>query len=88
MRIRARAIRRCGELLKEIEAKAHRSKKGVEADLHLSSRDKAAHEAGLSKDQKHQALRLANISGESFERQIESDQPKSALPSMTINCES
>jgi hypothetical protein len=74
MRIRARAIRRCGELLREIEAKAHRGKGGG-APPQLSERRKAADEAGLSEDQAKTALRVANINGKLFEEQIESDDP-------------
>jgi len=75
MRIRARAIRRCGELLQQFEAKSHRPKNGVLTEVHLSERNKAANEAGLSKKKKHQAMRVANVNGESFERQVESDTP-------------
>jgi hypothetical protein len=74
MRIRARAIRRCGELLREIEAKAHRGK-GSGASPQLSQRRKAADEAGLSEDQAKTALRVANIADELFEAQVESDDP-------------
>lgn len=74
MRIRARAIRRCGMLLQEVEAKAHRGKGGG-APPYLSKRKKAGGEAGLSDDQIKNALRVANINGESFEEQVESDDP-------------
>jgi hypothetical protein len=59
----------------EFEAKSHRPKNGVLTDVHLSARNKAAHEAGLNKNKKHQAMRVANVNGESFERQVESDNP-------------
>ncbi len=62
MRIRARAIRRCGELLKEIPAKPHGpgGKPGGGAHPHLASapseRAQAAAAAGLSPDQTKDAL--------------------------------
>jgi hypothetical protein len=75
MRIKARAIRRCGELLREIEAKAHRGKKGGTVPDHLSKRKQAADEAGLSGRQAKDAIRVANVPEESFEEQVESDDP-------------
>ena len=55
MKIQARAIRRCGELLKEIPSAtgAHLKQEGP---LPLS-RTEAATEAGLSEHQRKQALR-------------------------------
>jgi hypothetical protein len=41
----------------------------------LLSRKQAATDAGLSDDQRKQALRIANIPQESFEEQIEADRP-------------
>ncbi len=74
VRIRARAIRRCGELLNEIPAKAHGS--GIGEGVHLSSeRDQAAKEAGLSRGQKIDALRVARIPAETFEQAVESERP-------------
>jgi hypothetical protein len=77
-RIQARAIRRCGELLKEIE-----TMQGKRTDLEpsngddtrLETRKSAAEKAGLSKRQKDTALRVANVPKEEFEAQIESDSP-------------
>jgi len=74
MRIRARAVRRCGELLKEIEAKHTGRIRGSEAP-NFNTRKAAAEQAGLSPDQAKDAIRLANINGESFEQQVESDMP-------------
>lgn len=72
-RIRARAIRRCGELLKEIEKATGpgRGKKGGEASPRLS----AATSAGLSPDQAKQSIRVANVPQEDFDEQVESDTP-------------
>jgi hypothetical protein len=77
-RIQARAIRRCGELLKEIE-----TMQGKRTDLEpsngddtrLETRKSAAEKAGLSKRQKDTALRVANVPKEEFEAQIESESP-------------
>lgn len=80
MRIRARAIRRCGELLKEIEKqqggdrKSQEIKEGVAAPFD-SPRQAAAKNAGLSKDQAKTAIRVANVPSEIFEKQIESTKP-------------
>jgi len=73
-RIRGRAIRRCGELLKQIEPAS-----GKRTDLQPSdgtdTRSGAAREAGLSERQKVTALRVANVPAAEFERAIESDRP-------------
>jgi hypothetical protein len=73
MRIRARAIQRCGQLIMEIEKAtgAHR-KSGGEPTL---SRKDAATQAGLSKDQAVQSIRVANVPEDDFEEQLESDNP-------------
>src|ERR1019366_7293595 len=71
-RIQGRAIRRCGELLKQIEP----SKGGQPThDGAGTSRTKAATDAGLSERQKVTALRVASVPQEDFERQIESASP-------------
>jgi hypothetical protein len=70
-RIKGRAIRRCGELLREIEAA-----NGARTDLGtVRTRSGSASHAGLSERQRKQALRIANIPLESFEQQIEADIP-------------
>jgi hypothetical protein len=70
-RIRARAIRREGELLAEIEPAtgAHR-KRGGPPTL---SRQKAAEDAGISRDQRVTALRVANVPQDEFDAAVESD---------------
>lgn len=75
-RIRDRAIRRAGELLNQIEPGqgARESKRG-EGDHTPLHRQDAAREAGLSKHQQVQAVRIANIPREDFERQVDSDKP-------------
>lgn len=70
-RIRARATRRAGELLKQIEPAG-----GVRTDLEPSAgahtRSVAARDAGMSKHQQVQAQRLANIPADDFEEMVES----------------
>jgi hypothetical protein len=65
-RIQARAIQKCGELLKEIPA----GKGGVVGGTHpqVGGRSQAARDAGLSVDQRKTALRVANVpkGGEAF----------------------
>jgi hypothetical protein len=70
IRIQARAIRRCGELLRKIEPKP-----GARTDLPGiagNTRFKAAADAGMSKRQRDTALRVAKVNGKDFERQVES----------------
>ena len=80
-RIRARAIRRCGELLRAI--KEHPGgRKPVGAPPHVS-RSQAARDAGLSKDQKVSALRVARIPESEFEAAVESDDPPTVTRLLT-----
>jgi hypothetical protein len=72
-RIQARAIRRCGELLRAIPAAtgAHLKQDGAVP----LSRTSAADEAGLSERQRKTALRVAAVPVERFEAQVESAEP-------------
>jgi hypothetical protein len=73
VRIQARAIRRCGELLEQVIPKP-----GARSDLGTpQTRGSAADAAGLSERQRKTALRVAKVSAASFERQVESDDPPS-----------
>lgn len=80
-RIQARAIRRCGELLKEITpASGKRTDKEPRdaAGPRLSSpptRKEAAREAGLSERQQKTALRVASVPREEFEEAVEAPRP-------------
>ena len=78
-RIQARAIRRCGELLKEIEPRhtGRPSKELMPASAVISppTRKEAAKAAGLSHRQQHTALRVANVPAEEFEKVVESKHP-------------
>jgi len=74
VRIKARAIRRAGELLKQIEAKQG-ARTDIEPRIAGGTRSQAAREAGLSKRQKENALRMASVPRDDFERSVESDKP-------------
>lgn len=73
-RIRDRAIRRAGELLKQIEPQP-----GKRTDIGPSggtpTRLDVAKGAGMSRDQMHTALRVANVPQSDFDRQVEGDKP-------------
>jgi hypothetical protein len=75
-RVKARAIRRCGELLKAIEAgKGGRPMKTTDAAVSSFTRTQAAREAGLSERQQVTAVRVASVPSERFEAAIESETP-------------
>jgi hypothetical protein len=68
-------VRRCGELLKLIEPSkggqpTHSTHTGTD-----TSRSQAAADAGLSKRQKDTAIRVANVDDDSFNEQVESENP-------------
>ncbi len=68
-RIRDRAIRRAGELLKQIDGQGN-NQHSVATHTKLSQRE-AAEQAGMSKHQQVQAVRVANVPEPEFERQVE-----------------
>src|SRR6185369_4811300 len=71
-RIQARAVRRCGELLKQFDARGdHRKKDGSGH----SSRQQAANGAGMSERQAKTAVRVANVPTDYFEEAVESEKP-------------
>lgn len=75
-RIKGRAVRRAGELLKAIEASKGGRPSETEVGDHPSfSRKQAASDAGMSPHQAKQAIRIANVPEADFEEQIESDNP-------------
>ncbi len=76
IRIQARAIERCGELLKAYDGRGgDRSKtEGAHGSAPPTQREAAA-AAGLSEHQQLQAVRVANVPREEFEQQVESDDP-------------
>jgi len=66
-RIQARALDRCGELLRAIPAEKggqpwQKSTNGGTPISRLTPREQAARAAGLSKDQQNTALRINNFS--------------------------
>ena len=78
-KLRDRAIRRAGELLKQIEPQRGGDRKSDDyqstaADTLISRKD-AAEQAGMSKRQAVTAIRVANVPAADFERQVESDAP-------------
>ena len=75
LRIQARAIRRCGELYKEIAPSVGGSPTHATNAADGTSRQKAAAEAGLSARQANTALRLASVPESDFESQVESGTP-------------
>ena len=75
-RIKARAVRRAGELLHQIEpSKGGRPTQTSMGDHTSLSRTDAAREAGMSKHQQVQATRVASVPQDDFEDQVESDRP-------------
>lgn len=73
-RIKGRAIRRAGELLKQIEAK-HGARTDIQPSAGAHTRSEVANAAGMSKHQAVQAVRVASIPREDFDAQVESDAP-------------
>jgi hypothetical protein len=73
VRIQARAMRRCGELLKQIEPQP--GKRTDKPNDGTVTRSEAAEHAGLSERQKVTALRVASVSSEKFEQQVENPAP-------------
>ncbi len=79
MRIRSRAIKRAGELLKEFDDRGRPAKNSDDAVTNISQRE-AAEAAGMSERQKVTAIRIANVPTDEFERQVESDAPPTITP--------
>jgi hypothetical protein len=67
IRIRARAIRRCGDLLRQFDARGDHMK----TDGAVLSRTHVAEAAGLSERQRKTAIQLANIPADRFEQLID-----------------
>lgn len=75
-RIKARAIRRCGELLNQIDGRGGQNlpnPKSTAADTF--SQRQAAEAVGMSKRQQVTAVRVANVSDDEFEAAIEAERP-------------
>jgi hypothetical protein len=76
-RIQARAIRRCGELLKQHQARTGRlehSGRPSNGEAAHTIR-KLANDAGLSRHQQTQAVRIASVPDDEFNAAVESDSP-------------
>jgi hypothetical protein len=74
-RIRARAIRRAGELLKQIEPAPNHHGNSTRDGSGPSSRKEAAESAGMSERQVKTAIRVANVPQDVFDTCIEDDKP-------------
>jgi hypothetical protein len=75
MRIKARAVRRAGELLKEFDARGGDRTKTEAPRGSAPSQREVAKKAGLSDHQQIQAVRVANIPTPEFETLIEAPTP-------------
>lgn len=79
-RIRARAIKRCGQLLKQFDARGgDRSKSTTSGTSARPLQKRMAAQAGMSKRQKDTALRVAEVDDSEFEAAVESDNPPTAM---------
>ena len=74
-RIQARAIRRCGELLKQVEAGTGSHWENKRDGTVPLTRQSAATDAGLSERQRKTALRVANVPEPEFHQAVESESP-------------
>ena len=74
-RIQARAVRRCGELLKQFDARPSNASKQNEGAHTLISRVDAARDAGMSDHQRVTAVRVANVPEPDFDAAVESEAP-------------
>lgn len=74
MRIKARAVDRCGEILRSIPAAANQHEVSAGTGGH-TGRMQAARDAGLSRHQAVTALRVHAVDRGLFERMVESDSP-------------
>ena len=78
-RIQARALDRCGELMRQIPAgQGRRSDLIPPGEVSLSDREQARIAAGLSKKQAANALSINNIPRDEFEAAVESENPPTA----------
>lgn len=74
-RIQARAIRRCGELLKQFDGRGGGQAEKEGALLSAPTRRDVAQGAGLSEHQAKTAVRVANVPAETFDQHVESEAP-------------
>ena len=84
LRIRARALRRCGELLKAFQSPGGRpAKTRAAADPSFTQRQ-AAEQAGMSKRQEKTAVRVADVPTKVFEAAVESEHPPTVTKLATM----
>lgn len=76
MRIRARAVRRLGELLREFDGRGRRQ--NTVSNLGISQREAAAR-AGISEHRQLQAVRVANVPAAEFEAAVERPRPMTVV---------
>jgi hypothetical protein len=78
VRIKARAIKRCGELLQQFQVgpQGGRPRKNAGGASPVSQAE-AGRQAGMSPDQIKDSVRVANVPDDDFERLVESDDPPS-----------
>lgn len=74
-RIKLRAFRRAGELLKQYDARGQHMKK--DASVHSLSQKEVAEQVGFSERQSKTAVRLAKIPEGEFNEKVDSDKPPS-----------
>lgn len=74
-RIQARAIRRCGELLKQFDGRGGDRSKSDGAVISAPTQRQAAEGAGISERQRVTAVRVANVPADTFEQHVESEAP-------------
>ena len=77
VKIKARAIDRCGELLRQIETAKNQHDAKARASDGGGTRTQAAQDAGLSKRQQVTAVRVNNVPRDDFEALVESANPPS-----------
>lgn len=83
IRIRSRAIRRAGELLKQFDGRGSTGGNQYTGSIEKSKGDhtsfksqtEAAREVGMSKHQQTTAVRVANVDEQEFDSLVESDNP-------------
>lgn len=75
-RIRARAMRRAGELLKQFDGRPANHERQKDGSVHLPPTQKdVADKAGMSERQVKTAVRIANVPQDDFDKQVESSNP-------------
>lgn len=74
-RIRSRAVRRLGELLKMYDSQGQRTDLPKENALQKLTQEQAATEAGLSEHQRKLAVRVANVAEPVFNEAVEAARP-------------